>query len=108
MIPAKVEQLLKNLNEPDFFISANRDACAEIHDLVREYVESGTESIEVEINVDLLLKVEKVLRVLGWTAEEALVLFLMWCIVCPEQMNEWYEKVKDGDKYEENPHAVQA
>ena len=108
MIPAKVEQFLKNLNEPDFFISANRDACAEIHELVRDYVENGTETIEVEINVDLLLKVEKVLRVLGWTVEVALVLFLLWCIVCPERMNEWYEKVKDGEIYEENTDAVQA
>ena len=61
----------------------------------------------MEINVELLLKVEKELRVLGWTVEEALVLFLLRCIVCPERMNEWYEKVKDGDINEENPHAVQ-
>lgn len=107
MIPAKLEQFLKNLNEPDFFISANRDACAEIHELVRELVANGTETVEVEIDVDLLLKVEKVLQALGWTVEEALVLFLLWCIVCPERMNEWYEKVKDGDINEENPHAVQ-
>ena len=108
MIPAKLEQFLKNLNEPGFFISTIRDACAEIHDLIRDYVKNGTETIEVEIDVDLLLKVEKVLLALGWTVEEALVLFLLWCIVCPEQMNEWYEKVKDGDINEENPHAVQA
>lgn len=94
MIPAKVEQFLKNLNEPDFFDREHLDACAEIHDVVREYVENGTETIEVEIDVDLLMKVEKVLRHYGWTVEEALVLFLMWSIVCPERMNEWYEKVK--------------
>lgn len=108
MIPAKIEQFLKDMTEPDFFDREHLDACAGIHDLVREYVENGTETIEVEINVGLLLKAEKELRGLGWTVEEALVLYLLWCIVCPEQMKGWYEKVKDGDENEKNPHAVQA
>lgn len=108
MIPAKLEQFLKNLNEPDFFSSANGDACAEIHALVREFVENGTETIEVEINVELLLQVEKVLRGLGWTVEEALVLFLLWCIVCPERLSAWCGKTKDGEVNEENTNAVQA
>ena len=51
MIPAKVEQFLKNLTEPDFFIDANRAACEEIHELVKSYVENGTETIEVEIDI---------------------------------------------------------
>ena len=97
MIPAKVEQFLKNLTEPDFFIDANRAACEEIHELVKSYVDNGTETIEVEIDMELLLKVEKVLLGYGWTVEEVMVLFTMWCIVCPEQMNEWYEKSKDGE-----------
>lgn len=108
MIPEKIERFLKNLTEPDFFIDANRAACEEIHDLLRQYVNQGTATIEVKVDVELLMQVEAVLSGYGWTAEEALVLFFLWCIVCPERMNEWYEKVKDGDINEENPHAVQA
>lgn len=108
MIPAKIEQFLKGMNEPDFLDRKHLDACMRIHDLVREYVENGTGTIEVEINVDLLMKAEKVLWGLDWTVEEALVLYLLWCIVCPEQMKSWYEKVEDGDENEKNPHAVQA
>ena len=81
MIPTRIEQFLKGMNDPDFFDRENLDTCAEIHDLVRAFVENGTETMEVEINVDLLLKAEKVLRGLGWTVEKALVLFLLWCIV---------------------------
>ena len=62
MIHARIEQFLKTLPEPDFFIGKNRAAADEIHDLLRQYVEQGTATIEVTVDVDLLLKVENVLR----------------------------------------------
>ena len=108
MIPARIEQFLKTLPEPDFFIGKNRAAADEIHDLLRRYVEQGTASLEVNVDVDLMLKVEKVLRGYGWTVEEAMALFLMWCIVCPDRLSAWYDKTKDGEINEENPDAVQA
>lgn len=108
MIPAKIEQFLKTLPEPDLFIDKNRTAADEIHDLLRQYVEQGTATIEVKVDVELLLKVEKVLRGYGWTAEEAMVLFAMWCVVCPDRLSTWCSKTKDGEINEENSHAVQA
>ena len=95
MIPARIEQFLKTLPEPDFFIGKNRTAADEIHDLLRQYVEQGTASLEVNVDVDLMLKVEKVLRGYGWTVEEAMALFLMWCIVCPDRLSAWYDKTKN-------------
>lgn len=89
MIPARIEQFLKTLPEPDFFIGKNRTMADEIHDLLRQYVEQGTATIEVTVDVDLLLKVENVLRGYGWAAEEAMVLFYMWCIVCPDRLSTW-------------------
>ena len=62
----------------------------------------------MNVDVDLMLKVEKVLRGYGWTVEEAMALFLMWCIVCPDRLSAWYDKTKDGEINEENPDAVQA
>ena len=108
MIPTRIEQFLKALPEPDFFIGKNRTAADEIHDLLRQYVEQGTASLEVNVDVDLMLKVEMVLRGYGWTAEEAMVLFLMRCNVCPDRLSAWYDKTKDGEINDENPDAVQA
>ena len=89
MIPASIEQFLKTLPEPDFFIGKNRAAADEIHDLLRQYVDQGTATIAVKVEVELLMQVEAVLRGLGWTAEEAMVLFCMWCIVCPDRLSTW-------------------
>lgn len=108
MIPARIEQFLKTLPEPDFFIGKNRTAADEIHGLLRQYVDQGTATIAVNVEVDLLLKVENVLRGYGWTAEEAMVLFCMWCIVCPDKLSAWCGKTKDGEINEENSDAVQA
>lgn len=105
MIPARIEQFLKTLPEPDFFIGKNRAAADDIHDLLRHYVEQGTASLEVNVDVNLMLKVEKVLRGYGWTAEEAMVLFCMWCIVCPDRLSTWCGKTKDGEINEENTNA---
>ena len=108
MIPARIEQFLKTLPEPDFFIGKNRSAADEIHGLLRQYIDQGTATIEVKVDLELLMQVEAVLRGYGWTAEEAMVLFCMWCIVCPDRLSAWCSKTKDGDINEENPHAVQA
>ena len=108
MIPAKIAEFLKNRTEPDFFDADNRAACNEIHDLLRRYIEQGTATLEVKVDVDLLQKVENVLRGYGWTTEEAMVLFCMWCIVCPDRLSTWCSKMKDGEINEENTNAVQA
>lgn len=96
MIPAKIEQFLKSLSEPDFFCDENRDACEEIHELVREYVRNGTALFKADIDAQLLLQAEKALLGYGWTSEETMVLFCMWCIVCPERISAWYSRTGNG------------
>ena len=89
MIPTRIEQFLKTLPEPDFFIGKNRTAADEIHDLLRQYVDQVTATIAVKVDVELLKQVDAVLRGYGWTVEEAMVLFCMWCIVCPDRLSTW-------------------
>ena len=89
MIPTRIEQFLKTLPEPDFFIGKNRTAADEIHDLLRQYVDQVTATIAVKVDVELLKQVDAVLRGYGWTVEEAIVLFCMWCIVCPDKLSAW-------------------
>ena len=108
MIPTRIEQFLKTLPEPDFFIGKNRTAADDIHDLLMQYVDQGTATIAVNVEVEFLMQVEAVLRGYGWTAEEAMVLFLMRCIVCPDRLSAWYDKTKDGEINDENPDTVQA
>ena len=52
----------------------------------------------MNVEVELLARAEAVLRSYGWTAEEAMVLFTMWCIVCPEKLGAWYAKAKEVEK----------
>ena len=108
MIPAKIAEFLKNRTEPDFFDADNRAACNEIHDQVAQCVNEGTEVLTLSADADLISLAEAVLRNYGWTLEEASVLFLMWCIACPDEMEAWYAGANGGEINEENTNAFQA
>lgn len=108
MIPAKIAAFLKNRTEPDFFDADQRAACNDIHDQVTQYVNEGTEVLTLSADAELITLAEAVVRKYGWTLEEATVLFLMWCITCPDEMEAWYAGTNGGEGNEENPDAVQA
>lgn len=97
MIPQRIERALKALKTPDFFTKDNRPAFDEIHDVLRGYIEHATDSMNIEVDAEILALSEKVLKHYGWTVEESLVLYLMWCITCPEDMEVWLagEESKD-------------
>lgn len=97
MIPARIEQFLKTMKEPEFFIAENSAACADIHDSVSQYVEGGTETLTINVDVDLLQQAEAVLKTYGWTLEEATVLFFMWCVTCPDEMDAWCAGICGGE-----------
>lgn len=108
MIPVKIAEFLKNRTEPDFFDADNRAACNEIHEQITQYVNEGTEVLTLSADAELIVLAEAVLRKYGWTLEEATVLFLLWCIACPDEMEAWYAGTNGGEINEENPDAVQA
>ena len=108
MIPAKIAEFLKNRTEPDFFDADNRAACNEIQEQITQYVNEGTEVLTLSADAELIVLAEAVLRKYGWTLEEATVLFLLWCIACPDEMEAWYAGTNGGEINEENPDAVQA
>ena len=107
MVPAKIAQFLKNRTEPDFFDAQSRDSCNEIHDQITQYVNEGTEVFSFSIDAELLVQAEAVLKSYGWTLEEATVLFLMWCISCPNELEAWVNNISGGNNNEENPYTVQ-
>nr|DAR21962.1 MAG TPA: antitoxin [Caudoviricetes sp.] len=99
--------MLTALKTPDFFTRENRPATDEIHDILRAYLACATDTMTVEVDADLLMLVEKVLKIYGWTVEESLVLYLMWCITCPDDMEAWLsntdERTVKTDEENANP-----
>lgn len=78
--------------EPDFFHAPDTPSLSQAHDAVRQSIERATATITVELDEDLKSAAEKVLSGIGWTVEEALVLFLYWCVSCPERLTAWAEE----------------
>ena len=92
MIPSSIEAFVKTLETPDFFTKANRPQCDAIHADVWQCVEEGTETVTFTVDAELHKKVEAVLKAYGWTVEEAVVLFLMWCAVRPDAFEAWVKE----------------
>ena len=108
MIPEKIAAFLKNRTEPDFFDVGSRAACNDIHDQVTQYINEGTDVLTLSADAELITLAEVVVGKYGWTLEEATVLFLMWCIACPGEMEAWYAGTNGGERNEENTDTVQA
>lgn len=110
MVPKKIAETLQQMRTPDFFAKEHRAATEEIHDILRECIEQATDTMTIELDWNLLLLVEKVLKVYGWTVEETLVLYVMWCITCPDDYDRWLAEIEEGRKEndEENADPVQA
>ena len=96
MIPDDIQQFLRGMDTPDFFIRQNRERCQNIHESLQHEIMQGTVTLNVNIDYELLVKVEEVLQEYGWTPEEAMVLFLMWAVVCPEKFRVWCRN-KEGN-----------
>ena len=83
---------VKTCPEPDFFHHPDDQALRQAHDAIKESIEKATETVNIKMDERLLRRAEKVLGAIGWTVEEALVLFLYWCINCPEGLAAWANK----------------
>lgn len=83
---------VKTCAEPDFFHHPDDPALRQAHDEIRRSIEEATETITIQMDIRLIHRAEKVLASIGWTVEEALILFLFWCMDCPEQLAAWAKK----------------
>ena len=83
---------VKTCAEPDFFHHPDDLALSQAHDEIRRSIEEATETITIQMDIRLIHRAEKVFASIGWTMEEALILFLYWCIECPEQLAAWAKK----------------
>ena len=83
---------VKSRPEPDFFHQPDDQALLQIHEDIKRSIERATDTMTVDLDEDLIRHAEKALGAIGWTVEEALVLFLYWCISCPAQLKAWAKK----------------
>ena len=104
----KICDYVARFDEPDFFRKVHdtggdgHDAADEaavtpppdlntIHAEIKRGIETATEVITIEIDPDTLQRAEARLTKIGWTVEEACVLFLYWILTCPDKAKEWHD-----------------
>ena len=87
-----ISDYVKTCAEPDFFHHPDDPALRQVHEDIKRSIEEATETITINMDLRLIHRAEKVLASIGWTVEEALILFLYWCMDCPEQLAAWAKK----------------
>ena len=83
---------VKTCAEPNFFHHPDDPALKQVHEDIRRSIQEAKETITINMDIGLIHRAEKVFAAIGWTLEEALILFLYWCLDCPEQLAAWAKK----------------
>ncbi|MBQ9211434.1 MAG: hypothetical protein IJ153_07010 [Clostridia bacterium] len=84
----KIMEYVSGKERPDFFRDPE-DTLLRIHSEIEKSILEATETITIELDMDLAIRAEKFFRGFGWALEEAAVLFLYWCISDPERTKQW-------------------
>ena len=82
----KICDYVKTCPEPTFFHNPDDQALQEAHEEIKRTLEEATETITIEVDLRLFRRAEKALGAIGWTVEEALLLFLYAVSTSPEDL----------------------
>ena len=74
--------------EPDFFDRPD-DNLQEIHAEIQKSIEAATAVMNIDLDPELIKRADAKLAKISWTVEEACILFLYWCINCPDEAEAW-------------------
>lgn len=74
--------------EPDFFDHPD-NSLQEIHTEIQKSIEASTAVLNIDLDPELIRRADTKLAKIGWTAEEACILFLYWYINCPDEAEAW-------------------
>ena len=85
----KIRDYVATRTEPSFFCKPNDEELALIHTEVQHSIETATDVMTFEIDLDVMLQAQAFLATIGWTLEEACVLFLYWFVECPKEAVAW-------------------
>lgn len=84
----KIMEYVSGKETPDFFKDPD-EALRPIHEEIRKAISIAEATLTVELDMDLAVRAEKHLGSLGWTLEEACILYLYWCISDPDRTEKW-------------------
>lgn len=84
----RIMEYISSKEKPDFFRDPE-ETLLRIHSEIEKSILEATETITIELDMELAIRAEKFFGGFGWTLEEAAVLFLYWCISNPERTKQW-------------------
>lgn len=87
----KIRDYVATRKEPTFFCKPDDEELAFIHAEIQRGIETATDVMTFEIDRDVMLQAQAFLATIGWTFEEACILYLYWFIECPKEAVAWDE-----------------
>ena len=91
-----IRAFVSNYTQPYFFSTPDDAAISNIHAEVQRSIEEATDVITIEIDLSLMMRSQEVLAKIGWTLEEACVLFYYWLAECPEEAAAWNKNFEES------------
>jgi hypothetical protein len=88
---SRICEYVSGHTEPDFFDRPD-DALSDIQIEIQRGIKAATEVMTIEVDEELMRRAEEKLAEIGWTLEEASILYLYWCIECPDAAEAWTAK----------------
>ena len=102
----KIRDYVATQKEPNFFSNNGDEELAIVHTEIQRGIETATDVMTFEIDLDVMLRAQAFLATIGWTLEEACILYLYWFIECPKEAIAWDKayQIQNGDECENSEH----
>ena len=94
----KIRDYVATRTDPGFFSNPDDKELAFIHAEIQRGIETATDVMTFEIDLDVMLRAQAFLATIGWTLEEACILYLYWFIECPKEAVAWDKAHRNQDK----------
>ena len=85
----KIRDYVTTRKDPYFFSKPNDEELGLVHAEIQRSIETATDVMTFEIDLDIMLQAQAMLAEIGWTLEEACILYLYWFIECPKEAVAW-------------------
>ena len=95
----KICDYVATRTDPAFFNKPDDKELAFIHTEIQRGIETATDVMTFEIDLDLMLRAQAFLATIGWTLEEACILYLYWFIECPKEAVAWDKAHENRGKH---------
>ena len=98
----KIRDYVATQKEPNFFSNNGDEELAIVHTEIQRGIDTATDVMSFEIDLDVMLRAQAFLATIGWTLEEACILYLYWFIECPKEAIAWDKayQIQRGDECE--------